>query len=74
MAAIAVMETRIYLFPTILKTRKLKPLKGRMSLESFYNHSTLLNDRLRANLPRSKLGLKQCDLSKYTKEHNCRRM
>jgi UDP-N-acetylmuramoyl-tripeptide--D-alanyl-D-alanine ligase len=69
MAAIAVMENQNLSLPNNLKKlEKLKPLKGRMSLESFYNHSTLLNDRLRANPASVKAGLETVsDLSKYYK-------
>lgn len=69
MAAIAIMENQNLSVPNSLKKlEKLKPLKGRMSLEGFYNHSTLLNDCLRANPASVKAGLEAVnDLSKFYK-------
>ena len=69
MAAIAVMENqKLPITSSLKKLEQIKPLKGRMSLENFFNHSTLLNDRLRANPASVKAGLETAnDLRKYFK-------
>jgi len=69
MAAMAVADDQGVDFRK-LKTivKKLKPLKGRMSMEKFVNGSTLLNDRLRSNPASAEAGLKTVDeLKKFYK-------
>ena len=69
MAAIAIMENQeLPITSSLKKLEQIRPLKGRMSLKNFFNHSTLLSDQLRANPASVKAGLETVnDLAKYFK-------